>query len=285
MDIIYIIKTIVLGIVEGLTEFLPVSSTGHLIIASDLMNIESDAFNKMFMVVVQLAAILAVLVLYWPRIWKVLKSFFTGEKAGRHFMLIWVLGCVPAVVMALLFGDAIDEYLFSVPTVVVALAVGALLMLFGEEKVAKGNTIDDVGEITVKQSLIVGFAQCVSLWPGFSRSAATIMGGWAAGLTTSAAADYSFFLAIPIMFGASGYSLLKYFIDPTVAGTAAGSAFTSTQIVAFVLGCLVSFVVALVVVKAFLHFLKKKPLKYFAWYRLVLAAVLLVLMLTGVVKG
>ncbi len=281
MDFVYILKTIVLGIIEGLTEFLPVSSTGHLIIASDLMNIESDAFNKMFMVVVQLAAILAVLVLYWPRIWQVLKSFFSGEKAGRHFMLIWVLGCVPAVVAALLFGDFIDTYLFSVPTVVAALAVGAVLMLVGEEKLAKKNTQNDVGEITVKQSLIVGLAQCVSLWPGFSRSAATIMGGWAAGLTTAAAADYSFFLAIPIMFGASGYSLLKYFKDPTVIGTA----FTSTQIVAFVLGCVVSFIVALVVVKAFLQFLKKKPLKIFAWYRLGLAALLLILMLTSVVKG
>lgn len=281
MDFVYILKTIVLGIIEGLTEFLPVSSTGHLIIASELMNIESDAFNKMFMVVVQLAAILAVLVLYWPRIWQVLKSFFSGEKAGRHFMLIWVLGCVPAVVAALLFGDFIDTYLFSVPTVVAALAVGAVLMLVGEEKLAKKNTQNDVGEITIKQSLIVGLAQCVSLWPGFSRSAATIMGGWAAGLTTAAAADYSFFLAIPIMFGASGYSLLKYFKDPTVIGTA----FTSTQIVAFVLGCVVSFIVALVVVKAFLQFLKKKPLKIFAWYRLGLAALLLILMLTGVVKG
>ena len=280
MDIVYIIKNIVLGIVEGLTEFLPVSSTGHLIIASDLMSIETDAFNKMFMVVVQLAAILAVLVLYWPRIWKVLVSFFRGEKEGRRFMLLWVLGCIPAVVMALLFEDLIDQYLFTVPTVIAALVVGAVLMILGEKKLAARNTQDEVKNISVKQSLIVGAAQCVSLWPGFSRSAATIMGGWAAGLTTAAAADYSFFLAIPIMFGATGYSLLKYFM-----GDSAGASFTSTQLTALVLGCVVSFIVALFVVKGFLTFLKKKPLRYFAWYRLGLAAILLLLLVTGVIQG
>ncbi len=280
-DIVYIIKYIVLGIIEGLTEFLPVSSTGHLIITANVLNVESDSFNKMFMVVVQLSAILAVLVLYWPRIWAALNSFFRGEKAGRHFMLIWVIGCIPAVVMALLFEDFIDEHLFSVPTVIVALVVGAVLLLLGEKRLATKNTMTDVGRISVKQALMVGVAQCFSLWPGFSRSAATIMGGWTAGLTTAAAADYSFFLAIPIMFGASGYSLLKFFRDPTVV---AGS-FNGTQILAFALGCIVSFVVALVVVKVFLGFLKRKPLAVFAWYRLGLAALLLVLMLTGVITG
>lgn len=279
MDIIYILKNIVLGIVEGLTEFLPVSSTGHLIISSELMHIESDAFNKMFMVVVQLAAILAVLVLYWPRIWDVLKGMLHLRKDAWRFLGVWIIGCVPAVVFALLFADAIDKLLFSVPTVIAALVVGALLMIFGEKRVAVNNTFDDAKAVTVKQALIVGFAQCVSLWPGFSRSAATIMGGWCAGLTTAAAADYSFFLAIPIMFGASGYSLLKY-----IKHQGAAFAFSSTQLIALVLGCVISFIVALVVVKAFLAFLKKKPLKYFAYYRLALAAVLLALMLAGVIN-
>lgn len=279
MDIIYILKNIVLGIVEGLTEFLPVSSTGHLIISSELMNIETDAFNKMFMVVVQLAAILAVVILYWPRLWALLKGMVKREKASWHFFGIWVLGCIPAVIFGVLFDDAIDEYLFSVPTVAAALVVGAVLMLFGEKKVAVKNTFDDAFQISAKQALIVGLAQCVSLWPGFSRSAATIMGGWSAGLTTAAAADYSFFLAIPIMFGASGYSLVKYL----KTDAAAAAAFTSTQLLALILGCVVSFIVAFVVVKAFLAFLKKRPLKYFAYYRIALAILLLVLMFAGIV--
>lgn len=279
MDFVYIIKNIVLGIVEGLTEFLPVSSTGHLIICSDLMNIETDAFNKMFMVVVQLAAILAVLILFWGRIWSLLKGMAKRSKEDWHFFGIWVLGCVPAVIFALLFEEVIDRYLFSVPTVIAALAVGAVLMIFGEKRVAVHNTFSDTKKISAKQALIVGLAQCVALWPGFSRSAATIMGGWAAGLTTAAAADYSFFLAIPIMFGASGFSLIKFF-----KGNAGAAAMTGTQITALVLGCLISFIVAYVVVKAFLSFLKKKPLRFFAYYRLALAVLLLILMLAGKVS-
>lgn len=279
MDFVYIIKNIVLGIVEGLTEFLPVSSTGHLIICSDLMNIETDAFNKMFMVVVQLAAILAVLILFWGRIWSLLKGMAKRSKEDWHFFGIWVLGSVPAVIFALLFEEVIDRYLFSVPTVIAALAVGAVLMIFGEKRVAVHNTFSDTKKISAKQALIVGLAQCVALWPGFSRSAATIMGGWAAGLTTAAAADYSFFLAIPIMFGASGFSLIKFF-----KGNAGAAAMTGTQITALVLGCLISFIVAYVVVKAFLSFLKKKPLRFFAYYRLALAVLLLILMLAGKVS-
>ncbi len=282
MDIIFILKYIILGVIEGLTEFLPVSSTGHLIIFNNLLSIEEDAFNRLFLVVCQLAAILAVLVLYWPRIWKIIVSFFKWEKKGRRFVLAWIMGCVPAVVFALLFEDAIDALFFNVPSVVLALAVGALLLIFGEKFVATRNIKNDASEMTVKDSLVVGVAQCASLWPGFSRSASTIMGGWAAGYTTSAAADFSFFLAIPIMFGASGYSLVKYFKG---GAEAAGASlhFTMDQKLAFGLGCVVSFVVSLIVVKTFLEFLKKRPLKYFSYYRLGLSLVLLILMLVGIV--
>lgn len=277
MDLLFIFKNIIMAIVEGITEFLPVSSTGHLIITQSALGLPADEFNNMYSVVIQLAAILAVLLLFWPRIWTKLSSFLRGEKEGRHFFLVWVLGCVPAVVLGLAYELLdLDVLLFRVPVVAAALLVGALLMIFLERRyeqqqgqVRMTETMDDM---TWKQALIVGFAQCMSLWPGFSRSASTIMGGWMAGFTTPLAADYSFFLAIPVMFGASGLKLFRF----SFAGISA------EQIWALILGFIVSFAVALLVVQAFLNFLRKKPLRVFAWYRIGLAALLLILMLSGV---
>lgn len=278
MDFRQIIETIILAIVEGVTEFLPVSSTGHMIIASDLMKVEADAFNKMYMIVVQLAAILAVVVLYWPRIWNLLQGMFSGDKRSWRFFGVWVVSCIPAVILGVLIDDVIDEYLFSTPTVALALVIGALMMIWGERKIAVHNRDSEMLNINYKQGLTVGVAQCMALIPGFSRSAATIMGGWAAGLTTATAADFSFFLAIPIMFGASGYSILKFFKDDAaVASIVAG------DWIALAIGCVVSFIVAWLVVKSFLNYLKTKKMEVFAWYRIGLAAVLLILLLTGVI--
>lgn len=278
MDFRQIIETIILAIVEGVTEFLPVSSTGHMIIASDLMKVEADAFNKMYMIVVQLAAILAVVVLYWPRIWNLLQGMFSNDKRSWRFFGVWVVSCIPAVILGVLIDDVIDEYLFSTPTVAIALVVGALMMIWGERKIAVHNRGSEMLEINYKQGLTVGVAQCMALIPGFSRSAATIMGGWAAGLTTATAADFSFFLAIPIMFGASGYSILKFFKDD-----AAVASIVPGDWIALAIGCVVSFIVAWLVVKSFLNYLKTKKMEVFAWYRIGLAAVLLILLLTGVI--
>lgn len=278
MDFRQIIETIILAIVEGVTEFLPVSSTGHMIIASDLMKVEADAFNKMYMIVVQLAAILAVVVLYWPRIWNLLQGMFSGDKRSWKFFGVWVVSCIPAVILGVLIDDVIDEYLFSTPTVAIALVIGALMMIWGERKIAVHNRGSEMLNINYKQGLTVGVAQCMALIPGFSRSAATIMGGWAAGLTTATAADFSFFLAIPIMFGASGYSILKFFKDD-----AAVASIVPGDWIALAIGCVVSFIVAWLVVKSFLNYLKTKKMEVFAWYRIGLAAVLLVLLLTGVI--
>lgn len=278
MDFRQIIETIILAIVEGVTEFLPVSSTGHMIIASDLMKVEADAFNKMYMIVVQLAAILAVVVLYWPRIWNLLQGMFSGDKRSWRFFGVWVVSCIPAVILGVLIDDVIDEYLFSTPTVAIALVIGALMMIWGERKIAVHNRDSEMLNINYKQGLTVGVAQCMALIPGFSRSAATIMGGWAAGLTTATAADFSFFLAIPIMFGASGYSILKFFKDD-----AAVASIVPGDWIALAIGCVVSFIVAWLVVKSFLNYLKTKEMEVFAWYRIGLAAVLLILLLTGVI--
>lgn len=274
-DIWFVIKALIMGVVEGLSEFLPISSTGHLIITQNLLKWPNNEYTKMFSVVIQLGAILAVLLLFWPKIWTKLKSFFRGEKEGRNFMLIWVIGCIPAAVLGVLGNDFIDEHLFSVPTVIAALVVGGILMIVTERRYSENTTVQSMDEITPKQALIVGLLQCVSLWPGFSRSAATIMGGWVSGFSTSLAAEYSFFLAIPIMFGASGYSLLKVSVADI----------STTQWVALIIAFLTAFVVALLVVKQFMAFLRKHKLRSFAYYRFALSAVLLILMLTGVVTA
>lgn len=280
MDIIFIFKNIIMAIVEGITEFLPVSSTGHLIITQNVLGLPADEFNNMYSVVIQLAAILAVVILFWPRIWTKLRSFLRGEKEGRHFMFVWVLGCIPAVVLGLVYELLdLDTVLFTVPVVAVALVVGALAMLLLEKRYSakierRVEVTETMDEMSWKQALIVGFAQCASLWPGFSRSAATIMGGWMAGFSTPLAADYSFFLAIPIMFGASGLKLVRFsFAD-----------ISNEQLWSLILGFVVSFLVALLVVKAFIAFLHKHKLSAFAWYRIALAVVLVILMLTGVIQ-
>ena len=279
MEIRRLIETIVLAIVEGITEFLPVSSTGHMIIVQDLFSMQDDAFMKLYMIVVQLAAVMAVVILYWPRIWHVIKGIFTGDKDALHFFGVWIVGCIPAAVLGVLLDDLIDNYLFSTSTVAIALIIGAIMMLWGEKRVAVHNTNDEVYKITYKQAWRVGIAQTMSLMPGFSRSAATIIGGWSAGLSTSAAADYSFFLAIPIMIGASGYSLLKFFMDD-----AAVAAIVPGDLWAGLIGCVVSFVVAWLVVKSFLNFLKTKPLLVFAYYRIALAIILIILLAVGIIN-
>lgn len=265
-QILYVFKAIILGIVEGITEFLPVSSTGHLIIVRDLLGMPDDSFMSMFIVVIQLGAILAVVWLFWPKLWTKLRLFFAGKTEGKRFIWIWILGTIPAAVLGLLLDDLIDKYLFSVPTVIAALIVGGALLLFLEQAWKKRQVKNKIENIDAKSALKIGLWQCVSMWPGFSRSAATIMGGWNSGLTTAVAAEYSFFLAIPVMFGASGLKLVKFnFIGVEVY-----------QYFALAIGFLVAFLTALLVVKAFMNFIRTKPLKLFAYYRFVLAFVLIV---------
>lgn len=274
MDFIYILKGMFIAVVEGITEFLPVSSTGHLIIAGHYLNFGPGEFENMYMVVIQLGAILAVIVLYWNKLLELTKSFFKGEKRGKQFVTALIVGVIPAFILGFALNDFIDEHLFSVGTVVAALIVGALLMLYFEKKYRGKDEVSEVENITPVKAIKIGLFQVMALWPGMSRSASTIMGGWHQGLTPELAAEYSFFLAIPIMIGASGLKLLKFILSPAMAQT------TSTQWVTFVLGFIVSFIVALIVIKAFMNFIRKQPMKIFAYYRLAFAALLLVLLLT-----
>ncbi|MHB1483270.1 MAG: undecaprenyl-diphosphate phosphatase [Saccharofermentanales bacterium] len=273
MDLLFILKTIVIAIIEGLTEFIPVSSTGHMIIASDLMTLPNDGFIKMFEVVIQLGAILAIVVLFWKKLTGLLISLIKKEKSGIQFSKAFIIGTIPALILGFLLESTIDKYLFNTWVVLAGLFIGAILLLVTENHYKNRATTFDVDQITWKQALKVGFFQCLAMWPGMSRSSSTIVGGWISGFSSVVAAEFSFFLAIPIMFGASLVKLVKFQLDTGL------QTLTSTQALSFGLGFVIAFLVALICVKAFVSFLKRKPLKIFAYYRIAVSIVLAVILL------
>lgn len=218
LDIFMLIKAFILGMVEGLTEFAPVSSTGHMILVDDLWlkskEFLTDEVANTFKVVIQLGSILAVVVVYKDKFIDLLglkgRSYKIGEKASKHLTLGHVIiGIIPAGILGLLFEDFIDEHLFNVHTVLIALIAGALLMIVADKQSKKRTTVETVDGISYKQAFFVGLFQCISLWPGFSRSGATISGGVLVGLSHRAASDFTFIMAVPIMVGASFLSLIK----------------------------------------------------------------------------
>lgn len=249
---------VILSIVEGVTEFLPVSSSGHLILVGDLLGYVGDKAAT-FEVVIQLGAIMAVVVLYWKRFWGLLRPQPYARFAGLRGILLLLLTSFPACVVGLLAHSAIKTYLFTPATVLVALAVGAVCMIVVERRKMRPVyiTLDDV---TPQMALGVGLFQCLALWPGFSRSAATIMGGMLLGAKRSLAAEYSFVAAVPIMVAATGYDLLKNW-----------NLFTSADIPFFAIGMVGSFLSALAAVKIFVSLVGRMTLVPFAVYRLLLA--------------
>lgn len=264
-------KAAILGIVEGLTEFLPVSSTGHLIIFSNLLHFsENTKFANMFTMVIQLGAILAVVVLYWKKIWRSVVHLLpnkerTFKQSGLYFWLMIVISCIPAAVIGIPFDDLIEAKLFNPIVVACALFIGGLWMMYAESKLRGSHTTSlDHTLITPKIAIIVGLFQVLSIIPGMSRSASTIIGGWVAGFSTVAAAEYSFFLAIPVMFGQALLNILS------ARGNLLG-----TEWLALGVGFVVSFLVALAVIGSFISYLQKKPLKVFAIYRIIFAFVVL----------
>ena len=271
MDLLFALKAAILGVVEGLTEFLPVSSTGHLIIFSNLLKFsDNTAFANMFTMVIQLGAILAVLVLYRKKIWDTIVHLFPSknvsfEKSGLYFWLMIVISCVPAAAIGIPFDDLIEEKLFNPLVVACALFVGGLWMMYAESKL-RGNQTTSLSttKITAKMAIIVGLFQVLSIVPGMSRSASTIIGGWVAGFSTVAAAEYSFFLAIPVMFGQALLNILK-----------AQGTLLASEWIALGIGFVVSFIVALAVIGSFISYLQKKPMKVFAIYRIIFAFVVL----------
>lgn len=256
-----LVQAIILAIIEGLTEFLPVSSTGHMIIGSALMGLEPSPFVKLFLIVIQLGTILSVLVLYYKRFFQTLSFYFK-----------LVVAAIPASILGVLLNDYIDAALESPLVVAITLVLGGVLLLFVDKWFNKPK-VEDIEQVNYKKSFMIGVYQCLALIPGMSRSASTIVGGMTQGLTRKLAAEFSFFLAIPMMFGASLIKLLKFFKD--------GNTFTGEEIRLLVVGNVVGFVVAIIAIKSFIGILTKYGFKAFGWYRIVVGLVIIAVLATG----
>src|ERR1700748_1836083 len=260
-----IIHVIILAIIEGLTEFLPVSSTGHMVIASSLMGISKDDFVKLFEIVIQLGAILAVVVLYFKRF---VRSF--------DFYVKLVIGVITAVIFGLLFKKKIDIMLESPLVVAIAFVVGGVILLFVDDWFNK-PTVTDEKEINHITALKIGFFQCLAMVPGVSRSASSIVGGMSQKLSRTAAAEFSFFLAVPTMFGATAKDLWDFHKDkPNIS-----SSTMHGYIVTLLIGSVIAFIVALLAIKSFITFLEQKGFKVFGWYRIVAGLAVIILFYTG----
>ncbi|MFP4516382.1 MAG: undecaprenyl-diphosphate phosphatase [Desulfovibrionales bacterium] len=257
-----ILTPILLGLVEGLTEFLPVSSTGHLIIAGHLLDFTGPKAAT-FSVVIQLGAILAVVVLYWKRFWGLIRPDPTQRFSGRYGIFLLVLTSLPAALLGFIAYDSIRTYLFTPVTVAWALAAGAILIILVEryQKAGRFSTLD---QLTPMLALGVGFFQCLSLWPGFSRSTATIIGGMILGADRKLAAEYSFIAAVPIMIAATGFDLISSW-----------SFLAREDLLAIIIGFVVSFVAAMLAIKTFIKLLGMVTLRPFAYYRLAIAPLVL----------
>lgn len=257
------IQTIIIGIVEGLTEFLPVSSTVHMIITEKLLHIPDTDYTKMFTVAIQLGAILAVVVLYW-------KKFF--DFRNWQFYLKLVTGIIPAIILGLLFSDKIDVLLESTKTVAVSLLAGGIVLLF-VDRLFNRSTIGSEQKISFLNSFIIGIWQCLAMIPGVSRSAASIIGGMQQKLTRNEAAEFSFFLAVPTMLAATGYKLYKHY---KLTG-----GFTGDEIKQLAIGNIVAFVVAMLAIKFFITFVKKYGFRVWGIYRIVIGIILLFMIWKG----
>ena len=271
------LKAILFGIVEGITEWLPVSSTGHLILLDEFVKLDiSEAFYEMFQVVIQLGAILAVIVLFFHKL-----NPFSAKKDAVQKKDTWqlwfkvVVAVIPSAVLGLLLDDWMDAHLYNAWVVAAMLIVYGIAFILVEKRNANRSfAITEVGKIDYKTALLIGAFQCLSLIPGTSRSGATILGAIFLGVSRSAGAEFSFFLAIPTMLGASALKLVKYLLEGMTA--------TSTEVMVLITGCVVSFIVSLVVIRGLMEYVRKRSFSVFGVYRIILGAVvLLYFLITG----
>lgn len=272
-----IFQSIIIAIVEGLTEFLPVSSTGHMIIAEEALGVEHNDFVNAFTVIIQFGAILSVVWLYWKRFFHLneVPAGATGLKAFLiRYDFYWKLlvAFIPAAVIGFLLGDFIDSLLENVTVVAVMLVIGGVLMLF----VDKWFNRPDTAPLTEKRALTIGFYQCIAMIPGVSRSMATIVGGMQQGLSRKDAAEFSFFLAVPTMFAATAYKLLKLVIEPE------SLKLLSDNLGVLLIGNVVAFIVALLAIKFFISYVTKYGFKAFGYYRIIVGAAIIIMGLCGI---
>lgn len=268
MEFIEILKAIFLGVVEGITEWLPISSTGHMILVDEFLQLGmSDAFKEMFFVVIQLGAIMAVVVLYWKKIFPF--SFKKKPFVQNDIIVMWikiVIACIPAAIVGLMWDDEINALFYNFQTVAIALIVfGVLFIVVENYNKGKIPVIRNLNQLTYKAAIIIGLFQLIAaIFPGTSRSGATILGALLIGVSREVAAEFTFFLAIPVMFGASLLKLLKF-----------GFVFTSFELVVLGVGMVVAFIVSILAIKFLVGYIKKNDFKVFGWYRIVLGCILL----------
>ncbi|MBB5326318.1 undecaprenyl-diphosphatase [Anoxybacillus tepidamans] len=253
------ISAIIMGMVEGLTEFLPISSTGHLILTGELINFKGEQ-AKTFEIFIQLGSILAVVVVYWKRFFNLFGLMKENKEEKSLNLFHIILAMLPAIVLGLILHDAIKTYLFSPYTVLIGLVAGGFLMIFAEKK-RSTITATSLDTLSYKQAFSIGVFQCLALWPGFSRSGSTISGGLLVGTDRKTAAEFSFIVAVPMMVAASGLDLLKSY-----------SSLSAQDVPIFAIGFVTAFLVALLAIKFFLRFVSKVKLTPFAIYRFVIAA-------------
>ena len=271
MDIILLLKALILGIVEGLTEFLPISSTGHLILVGDLLDFNDDK-GKLFEIVIQSGAILAVCWEFRARLWGVAQGLVNKEPAARRFVINLMVAFMPAAVLGLLFAKTIKAHLFHPVPVALAFIVGGVLILWAERR-EHTIRVQEVDEMDWRDALKIGFAQALALIPGTSRSGATIIGGLFFGLSRRAATEFSFFLAIPTLIAATLYDLYKH-----------RDLLQADDLGMFAVGFVASFISAFLAVKGLLRFISRHDFSVFAWYRIVFGVVVLATAYTGVVS-
>ncbi len=286
MEFLEIIKALILGIVEGITEWLPVSSTGHLILVDEFIHLDmSDDFKEMFDVVIQLGAILAVVVIYWKQLFPIniknnpnpLSSHGAGAYLRRDILSMWgkvIVACIPAAVIGILFDDVFNALFYNATSVAIALIVVGIAFIFIEkwnkDRTSKINSIDDMN---YKIVLIIGLFQLIAaIFPGTSRSGATIIGALLLGVSRKSAAEFTFFLAVPVMAGASLLKLVKY-----------GFSFTGMELAVLAVGMLTAFIVSMLIIRFLMQYIRKHDFTVFGWYRIILGAIVLTLGFTGII--
>ena len=269
LSFIEILKVVFLGIVEGITEWLPISSTGHMLLVDEFITLDaSDSFKDMFFVIIQLGAILAVVTIFWNKMWPFQMKDKTQSVFKKDTWSMWfktVVACIPGAVVTLLFDDFIETHLHTAVVISIALIFyGIAFIVIENWNKTRTPKVETLNDITYKTAFFIGMFQVLSIIPGTSRSGATIIGALLLGVSRVAAAEFTFFLAVPVMFGLSALKLIKF-----------GLSFTSAELAILIIGCVVAYLVSIVVIKFLMGYIKKHDFKIFGWYRIVLGVIVL----------